>query len=149
MLGHRELSADEYIGILRRRWWIILIPALLAPVIVYGISLKIPNRYVSQTLVLVQPQKVPDALVHPVVVEELQQRLATMTEQILSRTQLQPTIDRFGLLKNEPISMEEKVERVRKQIQVTPLKEDMRGNTPGFYISFTADTPRLAHDVCS
>lgn len=149
MLGHRELSADEYIGILRRRWWIILIPALLAPVIVYGISLKIPNRYVSQTLVLVQPQKVPDALVHPVVVEELQQRLATMTEQILSRTRLQPIIERFGVLKNEPISMEEKVERIRKQIQVTPLKEDVRGNTPGFYISFTAETPRMAHDVCS
>src|SRR4051812_48090553 len=151
MLGHREMTADEYLAILRRRWWVILIPVLILPVIAYGASLRIPNRYVSQTLVLVQPPKVPDTLVKSVVTEELQQRLATMQEQVLSRSQLQPLIERYGVFKDEPVSMEEKVDRIRSQIRVTavtPIRDDNRGTLPGFYISVTAATARVAHDLC-
>jgi polysaccharide chain length determinant protein (PEP-CTERM system associated) len=148
MLGHREISADEYIAMLRRRWWIVLIPALIVPVITYSISLRIPNRYVSQTLVLIEGQKVPDRLVTPVVTEELQQRLATMQEQILSRTRLQPIIDKFGVFKDQPIAMEEKVDRIRGQITVTPIKDESVRGMPGFYISFAADNPRMAQQVC-
>ena len=69
MLGHREQSIDEYLMILRRRMWWIIIPALLGPLMAVGVSLKLPNRYVSQTVVLVEHQKVPDSYVTPVVTE--------------------------------------------------------------------------------
>ena len=97
MLGHREQSVDEYISILRRRKWWIIIPALVFPILAVGVSLKLPNRYVSKTVVLVEHQKVPDSYVTPVVTEVINARLATMQEQILSRTRLQPIIERFGL----------------------------------------------------
>src|SRR5260370_9157371 len=149
MLGHREITADEYIAMLRRRWWIILVPALIVPMITYGISLRIPNRYVSQTLVLIEGQKVPDRLVTPVATEELQQRLATMQEQILSRTRLQPIIDKFGVFKDQPIAMEEKVDRIRSQITVTPIKDDSVRGMPGFYIAFASENPRMAQQDCA
>src|SRR6266404_5906659 len=152
MLGHREMTGDEYLEILRRRWWVILIPVVVVPVIVAVTSLSIPNRYVSQTLVLVEGQKVPDSLVRPVVTEELQQRLATMQEQILSRTRLQPIIEKFGVMKGEPITMEEKVDRMRKLVAVTPvtpIRDTSRGILPGFFVAFTAPTPQLAQQVCS
>src|SRR5258706_4020873 len=123
MLGHREMTADEYIRMLRRRCWSIVIPSLLVPLIVYGVSLRIPNRYVAQTLILIEGQKVPDRMVTPVVTEELQQRLATMQEQILSRTRLQPIIEKFGVFKDDPVAMEEKVDRIRGQIVVTPIRD--------------------------
>lgn len=152
MLGHRELTGDEYIEILRRRWWIVLIPALLTPLITYGISLRIPNRYVSQTLVLIEQQRVPDTLVRGVITEELQQRLASMKEQILSRTRLQPIIERYGLYKGDSSPMEDKVDQMRKQIVVlpiTPIQTVGGQGMPGFTISFTSENPRTAQQICS
>ena len=120
MLGDRELHFDEYVAILKRRMWWIIVPTILVPTLVYVGSLLIPNRYTSMTLVLVEQQKVPDNFVKPVVTEELNQRLATMQEQILSRTRLQPLIERFDLFPNEigKIPMEDLVDEMRKLIVV-------------------------------
>lgn len=146
------MSMDEYLEIARRRWWIVAIPALVVPALAFAFSLTIPNRYTSQTLVLVEHQKVPDIFVKSVVSDELNQRLVTMQEQILSRTRLQPIIERFGLYKDNGASrsMEDMVEEMRKSITVTPIHEAATpGSLPGFYISFAADKPRLAQQVCA
>lgn len=153
MLGHRELEFDDYVAILRRRLWVILIPTVVVPVVVYLISLKIPNRYTSQTLVLIESQKVPESYVRSVVSEELGFRLGTMQEQILSRTRLQPIIERFSLYKEDAskVPMEELVDRMRKSISVRPVISEISsrgGGLPGFYVNFTSDNPRLAQQVC-
>ena len=153
MLGHRDLSIDDYLAILRRRIWIILIPAIIAPIAAYLISLTLPNEYTSKTLVLVEQQKVPDSFVKSVVTEDLADRLGTMQEQILSRTRLQPIIERFGLFKDQvgKAPMEDLVANLRKSISITAIKTltgNRTGDLPGFYISFTANNPRLAKDVC-
>ena len=152
MLGHRELQLDDYLTILRRRMWWIIVPTVIVPVLTYLAALRLPNRYVSQTLVLVEQQKVPDSFVKPVVTEDLNARLATMQEQILSRTRLQPIVERLALYAKNNGSMEDKVARMRTAIEITPVKSEMTSNTgglPGFYISFTADSPQLAQQVCS
>ncbi len=154
MLGHRDLSIDDYVAILRRRKWLIVIPAILGPMISYGVSLRMPSLYTSQTLVLVEQQKVPGTYVEPVVTEDLNARLATMQEQILSRTRLQPTIERFGLYRDDrqDASMEGLLERMRRDISVTPVRSVLsgrQGGIPGFFISFTASDPRVAQQVCT
>jgi polysaccharide chain length determinant protein (PEP-CTERM system associated) len=154
MLGHRDLTVDEYLSILRRRKWLIIIPALLGPIIAYGVSLNLASRYTSQTLVLVEQQKVPGSYVEPVVTEDLNARLATMQEQILSRTRLQPTIERFGLYRQDwgNTTMEELLERMRGAIAVTPVRSVVSGRQsgiPGFFISFEAADPRVAQQICA
>ena len=154
MLGSRQLTWSDYVSMARRRWWIILIPTILVPAITYGVCMLIPNQYTSKTSVLVEQQKVPDTFVKPVVAEEINHRLATMQEQILSRTRLQPIIERFGLYKNEAgkKATEELLERMRKSISVSAVKADFgdrTGGLPGFYISFTADDPKVAQQVCA
>jgi len=154
MLGHRDLTVDDYISILRRRKWLIIVPVLLGPIIAYGISLKLPSQYTSQTLVLVEQQKVPGSYVEAVVTEDLNARLATMQEQILSRTRLQPTIERFQLYRQDwgKRTMEELLERMRDDISVTPVKSAVgsrQSGIPGFFISFTASEPRVAQQVCA
>jgi len=154
MLGHRELAFEDYVAILRRRKWWLIVPAIIFPIVAYGISLKLQNRFTSQTLVLVEPQKVPDQYVMPVVTEMINARLATMQEQILSRTRLQPIIERFGLYQDDPkLSMEEKVDKMRSAVSVRPVRADFGGDgttkgLPGFYISFTSVNARLAQQVC-
>ena len=149
MVGNRELELADYIAIARRRFLFILIPALVMPVLAYLVSLKIPNRYTSQTMVLVEQQKVPDSFVKPVVSEVLNQRLATMKEQILSRSRLQPIIEKYGLYKDEmgKAPVEDVLEKMRKQVGIDIIKGDS-GDVPGFYVSFTSDNPRVAQLVC-
>src|SRR5215216_4871578 len=56
-----------------------------------------PNTYRSETLILVDSQKIPEQFVNSTVSTELQDRLATLSQQILSSTRLQKIVDTFHL----------------------------------------------------
>lgn len=53
-MTQRELTPADYIVMLRRRWVLILVLAMIGPPLAYGVSRFLPSRYVSQTLVLVE-----------------------------------------------------------------------------------------------
>lgn len=148
MLGHRPLTPEDYGAILKRRWWVIAIPVAILPVIAFAITYLIPPQYISQTLVLVEQQKVPESYVKPVVTEDLDARLATMKEQILSRSRLAPIIERFNLYPDKSLSMDDKIDLARKAIGIKPIQSDLTRGLPGFYISFTSGDPRTAQLVC-
>ncbi len=154
MLGHRELTIEEYLEIAWRRIWVILIPTVLIGAVTFGYSLTIQDRYTSQTLVLVEQQKVPDRFVTPVVTDALNQRLGTMREQILSRSRLQPLIDRYPVFSEQEkaqMPLEDLINALRSAISVTPVQTlgpGGRDGLPGFYISFTWSDPYLAQQIC-
>ena len=76
----------------------------------------------SQTLVLIEQQKVPEDYVKPVVTEDLGSRLASMREQILSRSRLEPIIERIQLVRRQREStMDDRVEMTQKAIGVKPI----------------------------
>ncbi|MBI3483557.1 MAG: lipopolysaccharide biosynthesis protein, partial [Acidobacteria bacterium] len=69
MLGHRSMSVEDYVGMLRRHVWQIIIPILLTPLLALGVAMLLPERYTSQTLVLVEQQKVPTSIVQSTVTD--------------------------------------------------------------------------------
>ena len=125
MLGHRALTLQDYTTILKRRWWIIAIPAIIFPIVGFGITYLVQPQYVSQTLVLVEQQKFPESYVKAVVTEDLSERLATMKEQILSRSRLQPIIERFNLFANGKMSMDDRIDLTRKNIGIAPIQSEI------------------------
>jgi len=141
---------DDYLGILKRRGWIIAVPAVLFALVGFGLTFVVPPRYVSQTLILVEQQKVPDDYVRPVVVEDITARLASMKEQILSRSRLEPIIERFNLFGNKKMSMDDRIDAVRKNIDIKPIHSEMArtGGLPGFFISYMDADPHTAQQVC-
>ena len=84
MIDNRELGMDDYLAMLRRRLKVILIPALLAPLLGFLVSYAFAPKYTSQSLVLVEEQKVPEGYVKPVVTEDLMQRIATVQQRVLA-----------------------------------------------------------------
>ncbi len=150
MLGHRALTLQDYTTILKRRWWIIAIPAIIFPIVGFAITFLVQPEYLSQTLVLVEQQKVPESYVKAVVTEDLSGRLASMKEQILSRSRLQPIIERFNLFANSGLSMDDRIDRTRKNIGIAPIQSEIArtNGLPGFFISFKASDPRTAQLVC-
>src|ERR1700735_5202589 len=149
MLGHRPLVIEDYFAILKRRGWMGIIPAVLVPIIAVAITYRVTPIYTSQTLVLIEPQTVPDTYVKPIIAEDLDSRLASMKEQILSRSRLEPIIDRFNL--GAPgMNMDDKIVQTRKNIGIVPIHSEIQGagGLPGFFISFTAPDPHTAQLVC-
>jgi polysaccharide chain length determinant protein (PEP-CTERM system associated) len=151
MLGHRTLNVEDYLTILKRRWWIIAIPTIILPIIAIVITFFIPPKYISETLVLIDQQKVPDEFVRSVVSENLDSRLASMKEQILSRSQLQPIIEKYNLYADQHMTMDGRIELARKSIEIQPIHSEISGSggLPGFKIFFTASDPHTAQQVCA
>ena len=151
MLGHRVLTMQDYTTILKRRWWVIVLPMVIFSLVGIAITFFIEPQYVSQTLVLIEQQKVPEDYVKPVVSEDLNSRLASMQEQILSRSRLQPIIERFNLYGSSHMGMDGRIDKVRKDITIRPIQSEIaRSNgLPGFFISFMANDPHTAQSVCS
>jgi len=155
IIGQRELTLQDCTAILRRRLWIIIVPAVLFAISAYILSLFLPNRYTSETVVLVEAPTVPENFVKPVIGGDVNLRLATMQEQILSRTRLQQIIEKFGLYKKEEaahISMEDMVANLRKSITVSPVRpmaETRASGLPGFTVSVVARQAYLAQQICT
>jgi polysaccharide chain length determinant protein (PEP-CTERM system associated) len=154
MIRNGELSMSEVKRILRKYWWILPLTVGGGVSLALGATFFLPKRFTSQTLVLVDQPTISPDLVKPVVTEASNQRLASMQEQILSRSRLQPIIDKFGLYPSEraTVHMEDLVARLRSAIEVTPLAP-MQGTQnrqlPGFYVNVTFDDPRVAQRICS
>lgn len=150
----REFTAEDYIAILKRRWPIIIVLALLGGGSGYGVTRILPKRFTSKTLVLVAQPTVPGDIVKSVVSADTNQRLASMQQEILSRSRLEPLIQQFGLFgaQANQASSEELVERLRKTITVTPIQpmaETRSEGLPGFTISVDFEDPHLAQQICS
>jgi polysaccharide chain length determinant protein (PEP-CTERM system associated) len=147
----RQMGVQEILAIARRRLWWIVVPVIVGPIAGYLVSLKITPVFTSQAFVLVEQQKVPDTFVPSMVTDQLETRLMTMQDQILSRSRLQPLIEQFGLYKDDlgRASMDELVGRLRKAIKVTPIRPDSSNALRGFYVAVDADNPATAEQVCS
>jgi polysaccharide chain length determinant protein (PEP-CTERM system associated) len=154
MIRRNELTIEDYKQILRRRVWMLVVPAALCAIAAYVVSIFLPSKYTSETVVLVEQPTVPENFVKPVIGGDVNQRLSTMQEQILSRTRLQQIIEKFGLYKKDAgrLSMEEMVVRLRKSITVSPVRpmaETRASGLPGFTVTVTASQAPLAQQICT
>jgi len=153
-MTQRELTPADYLAMLRRRWLIITIFAVIGGPIAYAVSLALPAKYMSQTLVLVQQPTVPTEFVKPVDTTDISQRLAAMQQKILSRSMLEPIIRQYGLYPKDrdKVSIDVLVGRLQKSIEVLPvlpMAETRAANLPGFFVNVKLDTPRNAQQVCT
>ena len=161
MIANRELTMQDYAAMLRRRVWIILIPALLAPVVGYLVSYAFPAKYTSQSVVLVEGQKVPESMVQPVVSGDLTARVSTLQQQILAESRLRPLVQRIYPGKN-PAEVETMIDTIRENMSVESVPSDLlaigtagkgrRQNSspfPGFYVKYTASSAREAQSICN
>jgi polysaccharide chain length determinant protein (PEP-CTERM system associated) len=152
-LEQEELESidwQRYLGIARRRTWYFLLPLFTVWLIVWIASWMMPAIYRSGTLILVEQPSVPQALVASNIDEDMQNRLNTITQQILSRTRLLHIIDQFDLYPKERAhgSQDELVARMQKDINIE-LDHSDHGELTAFRIEYSSRDPRLAQQVTS
>ena len=121
-----------------RRKWAIVLPFVLITLATVVVAHYLPNRYRSETVILVVPQQVPESYVRSTVTARIEDRLQSISQQILSRTRLERIIQDFNLYERERQMgiMEDVVERMRtRDIRVDTLKGD------AFRIAYIGDNP--------
>jgi protein tyrosine kinase modulator len=144
------IDVQHYLGIVRRRHMQFLIPLLLGWLAVWGASWVLPSRYRSGTLILVEQPTMPKDYVTPNVNDDLQDRLRSITQQILSRTRLLHIIDQQNLYaaSHGQASPDDQVERMRKDIDIE-LVRDGEGRVSAFNVSYSSHDPHTAQRVTS
>jgi polysaccharide chain length determinant protein (PEP-CTERM system associated) len=154
MVRSGDISLSDVKRTLRRYWWVLAITTVVCGAVGVAAAVLLPKRYRSETMILVKQPTVPVDIVKPIITGDLSHRLASMQEQILSRSRLQPIIDKFHLYENDraKLSDDDLVGRLRNSVKITPL-EPMQGTDnrqlPGFYVDVEFDNPRLAQQICS
>ncbi len=134
----------EYIieVILKRRWYIIF-PFSISLLAGIYFAITLPKIYQSETLILVEPQRVPTEYVQSLVSQDINARISTISQQILSRTNLEKIIKEFKLFsgpKFKRMYFEDKLEDLKKRISVN-VTQDRRRDTDAFSISFRGKEP--------
>lgn len=146
----RSYNIDDYIEIFRRRIWYFIIPffAIMVGTILYAAFA--PRLYKASTLVLVSPQKVPEAFVQSTVTSGIEERLQSIAQEVMSRTRLEQVISEFRLYQKESknLSKEQVVDLMQKNILVE-LPTKKKEEKSSFAISYTGKDPQVITAVAN
>ena len=137
---NKPFNIHDYIEIFLRRIWYIIIPVIVVMIGAILYAYSSPKLYRASTLILVTPQKVPEAFVRPTVTSTIGERLQSIGQEIMSRTRLEQVISEFKLYQEETrsSSLEEIVELMRKNIRV-----EIKEREGYFTISYIGKDPKV------
>ncbi len=143
------LKPEQILEIIIRRRWIVILPLCLFLTLGFFYTLTATQTYQASTTILIQPQKVPTDYVQSIITTDIAQRINTISQQILSRTNLEKIIKEFGLFQDkENMFDEDKVSSMRKRVVVTQNSSRRQG-TEAFSVSFTGNHPETVMKVAN
>jgi polysaccharide chain length determinant protein (PEP-CTERM system associated) len=144
----RQRTTGEYVKILRRRKWLIILPVIAVFCAVSYVVYKLPDVYQSSTLIVVKPSTLPLSVNSMNTEDALTRQLASITQTVTSRSSLEPLVQKYDLYSIEKArgeATESIIDMVRKDIKVNVnTRNDI---TNGFDISFRYRDPRITQAV--
>ena len=152
MTDDSQGSASSVTDAIVRRRWIAIVVGVLVLASSAAVIVALPDVYRASATVLVQREEVPEAFVRSSVTGELETRLQTIGQEMLSRMRLEALITQFGLYPGlrarGPI--EDAVDRMRKDIKVEPKEVPnsmSRPTTVAFTLSYVGTDPLIVAQV--
>lgn len=141
----------EYWGTILRRKWLVLGSILTGVALAAMLCTILPKSYRSNTLIMIENQKIPEDYVKGIGGASVEQRLTMIQQQVMSRTILGQIFDEFDLYGPQVNQggLELAIETFRKMIRVETV------GTPGAWgksvesviISFAHEDPTTAMKV--
>lgn len=150
-LQSERSDVERYLDVLRRRHLQLLVPFFLTWLIVWGLSWVLPPYYKSTTQILVEQPTVPENYVAPNVNDDVQARLQSISQQILSTTRLLMIVNKLNLYPGAKggLSPEDQVKRIKKDISVDLVRDTRNNAITAFRVSYSARDPQVARQVTS
>lgn len=147
----RQRKPSEYLKILRRRKWLVILPVIAITTAVAWVVVRLPNIYESTTLIVVRPSNLPQGMVPQFSEDSITRQLTAINQVVTSRSSLEPLVERYELYKSERLRglpMESVIERTHDDINVT-VNRSRNDITHGFNISFRYRDPKIAQAITS
>lgn len=118
-----------------QRRWLVVVPFVLLSIAGVAAALLWPTTYRSSAVLVVESQDLPRDIVSSPVTDLIDQRIAKIREQILSRGDLIEVIQQVGLYEDErrTKAMSEIVKNMRESTKVQALNADIGANNSGNY----------------
>ena len=144
MLPGKKYTPADLLGILRRRKWLILVPAIVGVAAAVFAVTRVPRLYRSESLIMVVPQRISEAYVTPTDTTRIQDRLASLSDQVRSRSRLEQLILSLNVYPAQRANgiMEDVVRKMSDDIDIDI---DRRGDS--FRVSYSHTDPRVAQKV--
>lgn len=146
----RQRTAGEFVRMLKRRKWLIILPVITMTAAIGYVVYKLPSVYESKTLLTVQAPKIPEKVVQSLSSEDITQRLQTISQEVLSRTTLEPMIAKYKLFeleRNAGVPMELVIEKMQKNITVDLEKTGDQMKVAAFSLKYRDRSPEAARNV--
>jgi len=142
-------SPLDYLAlVIRRKWWI-LIPFPLLSLAIGVITYRLPDVYVSETLILVEPREIPNDFVRDLITVTTAQRVRSVQQTLLSRTNLLRVVTEFEsqLVNLQGLDDAQKVNKMKDRIELEI--ETRPGMTSFLRIRYEDQNPELAQKITS
>jgi polysaccharide chain length determinant protein (PEP-CTERM system associated) len=142
-----KFKLDYYINLIFKRRWLIIIPFCLCMIGGIYLAIALPRVYQASTLILIKPQQVPQDYVQSAfVAANIESRIRSISQKILSHANLQKIIEQYNLFSNpeqQGIFIEDKIATVRDRVIIELQATDTRRQeADAFFISFQWPDPQ-------
>jgi polysaccharide chain length determinant protein (PEP-CTERM system associated) len=147
MLPGKTYTPADILRIANRKKWLLVIPLVLGTAIAVFVGKQLPEKYRSETLIMLMQQRIPDSYVKSTVTAGLQERLTTLNQQILSRSRLERIILDFDLYPAErrSLPMEDVVQMMRGDID--PITLEGGPGASSFRLSYVGQDAKTVQKV--
>src|SRR4051812_2448754 len=146
----RQRTPGEMARMVWRRKWLIALPTAAVAVAVAAVVWRLPNVYESTTLLTVRPASITTSAVPQLSESDLSIRINNISQEVTSRSTLEPMIVRYDLYLSERrrgATMDELVERMRTRDIRFSLNTSRNDITNGFFLTFRGEEPRTTQKV--
>jgi polysaccharide chain length determinant protein (PEP-CTERM system associated) len=145
----RQRRPGEYLKLIRRRKWLIILPIIAVTSAVSWVVYRLPDVYESVTLIVVKPSTLPTGVVPTITEDSLTRQLTGIAQVVTSRSSLEPLVNQYDLYKPERLRgepMELIIDMMRKDIKVE-VNTSRNDITNGFNITYRGRDPKTAQAV--
>jgi polysaccharide biosynthesis transport protein len=148
------LSLAEYLEILKRRRWLLIVPAVVLFAIVAVVTTILPTKYQSTAMIMIEQPEIATDLVRTTVTGLAEQRVQVVGQRVLNRENLRQVIEKYDLYtaERETASLDDMARAMRSNIRLEMVREgDRRGrvgeNAIAFILAYESDSPAQAQQV--
>ena len=149
MLPNKSYTPAVFLNLFWRHRWLVIAPLVVCVLVALIVSSSLADRFQSDMLIQIIPQRVPDSYVRSTVTIRTEDRLDVVSQQVTSRTQLEEMIREFDLFPRERarLPMETVVDSMRSNISVELVRSARNEPVDAFHVKFTYGDPDVATRV--
>jgi len=143
------INLQDLTDALLRQWYWVSIPLVFFIMAGLWFYVVLPRTYSATTLILVQSQEIPQSYVTSTVSQSVEERVRTLSQEVLSRSNLESIIREMNLFREQRskgVPMDIMIALLRKKITVDTTM-GQRGGTSSFSITYRGGNPKEVADV--